>query len=141
MKFNEKLLKLRKEKGLSQEELGMEMQVSRQTVSKWEAGQSYPDFTRLVMLSAFFNMTLDELVKDIDVQEVRENSLTNEKIDSIYRVSQEVDSIFQNKRMKDIIKGIKWFIVGSCIFVCLVMIISLILHFVYPEAGTFWRTY
>lgn len=120
MKFNEKLLKLRKEKGLSQEELGMEMQVSRQTVSKWEAGQSYPDFTRLVMLSDFFNMTLDELVKDIDVQEVRENSLTNEKIDSIYRVSQEVDSIFQNKRMKDIIKGIKWFIVGSCIFVCLV---------------------
>lgn len=50
MKFNEKLLKLRREKGLSQEELGMEMQVSRQTVSKWEAGQSYPDFTRLVML-------------------------------------------------------------------------------------------
>ena len=94
MKFNEKLLKLRKEKGLSQEELGMEMQVSRQTVSKWEAGQSYPDFTRLVMLSDFFDMTLDELVKDIDVQEVRENSLTNEKIDSIYRVSQEVDSIF-----------------------------------------------
>ena len=141
MKFNEKLLKLRKEKGLSQEELGMEMQVSRQTVSKWEAGQSYPDFTRLVMLSDFFDMTLDELVKDIDVQEVRENSLTNEKIDSIYRVSQEVDSIFQNKRMKDIIKGIKWFIVGSCIFVCLVMIISLILHHVYTEAGTFWRTY
>lgn len=141
MKFNEKLLKLRKEKGLSQEELGMEMQVSRQTVSKWEAGQSYPDFTRLVMLSDFFDMTLDELVKDIDVQEVRENSLTNEKIDSIYRVSQEVDSIFQNKRMKDIIKGIKWFIVGSCIFVCLVMIISFILHLVYPEAGTFWRTY
>ena len=141
MKFNEKLLKLRKEKGLSQEELGMEMRVSRQTVSKWEAGQSYPDFTRLVMLSDFFDMTLDELVKDIDVQEVRENSLTNEKIDSIYRVSQEVDSIFQNKRMKDIIKGIKWFMVGSCIFVCLVMIIPLILHLVYPEAGTFWRTY
>ena len=82
MKFNEKLLKLRKEKGLSQEELGMEMQVSRQTVSKWEAGQSYPDFTRLVMLSDFFDMTLDELVKDIDVQEVRENSFTNEKIDT-----------------------------------------------------------
>ena len=86
MKFNEKLLKLRKEKGLSQEELGMEMQVSRQTVSKWEAGQSYPDFTRLVMLSDFFDMALDELVKDIDVQEVRENSFINEKVDSIYRV-------------------------------------------------------
>ena len=141
MKFNEKLLKLRKEKGLSQEELGMEMQVSRQTVSKWEAGQSYPDFTRLVMLSDFFDMTLDELVKDIDVQEVRENSFTNEKIDSIYRVSQDMASILQNRTLKDIIKGIKWFIVGSFIFLCLVIVVSLILHFIYPESNTFLRTY
>lgn len=72
MKFNEKLLSLRKRKGLSQEELGMELQVSRQTISKWEAGQSYPDFQRLVLLSDYFNLTLDELVKDIDVQDVRE---------------------------------------------------------------------
>ena len=61
MKFNEKLLCIRKKKGLSQEELGMELQVSRQTISKWEAGQSYPDFQRLVMLSDYFDMTLDEL--------------------------------------------------------------------------------
>lgn len=141
MKFNEKLLKLRKEKGLSQEELGMEMQVSRQTVSKWEAGQSYPDFTRLVMLSDFFDMTLDELVKDIDVQEVRENSLTNEKVDSIYRVSQNVDSILQNKTLKNILKEVAWFIVGSCILICLVAAVSLILHMIYPESNTFWRTY
>ena len=141
MKFNEKLLKLRKEKGLSQEELGMEMQVSRQTVSKWETGQSYPDFTRLVMLSDFFDMALDELEKDVDVQEVRESSFTNEKIDSIYRVSQDMDSVFQNKTLKYAIKGIKWFIVGSCIFLCLVVIISLILHFIYPESNIFWRGY
>ncbi len=141
MKFNEKLLKLRKEKGLSQEELGMEMQVSRQTISKWEAGQSYPDFTRLVMLSDFFDMTLDELVKDIDVQEVRENSLTNEKINSIYRVSQDVDAILQNKTLKDMIKGVKWFIVGSFIVLCLVAAVSLILHFIYPNSNIFWRTY
>lgn len=38
MKFNEKLLALRKKQGLSQEELGMELQVSRQTISKWESG-------------------------------------------------------------------------------------------------------
>lgn len=141
MKFNEKLLKLRKEKGLSQEELGMEMQVSRQTVSKWEVGQSYPDFTRLVMLSDFFDMTLDELVKDIDVQEVRENSFINEKVDSIYRVSQDVDSIIQNKTLKDILRGIKWFIVGGFIFLCLIIIVTLILHFIYPESNIFWHTY
>lgn len=144
MKFNEKLLKLRKEKGLSQEELGMEMQVSRQTISKWESGQSYPDFTRLVMLSDFFDMTLDELVKGIDVQEVRENSLINEKIDSIYRVSQDVDSVyqtFQNNNLKIFVKGIWWFLIGSCIFVCIVGAVALALHLIYPESGMFWRTY
>ena len=141
MKFNEKLLKLRKEKGLSQEELGMEMEVSRQTISKWEAGQSYPDFTRLVMLSDFFNMTLDELVKDIDVQEVRENSLVNEKIDSIYRVSRDVDAVFQNDTLKGFIKGIWWFIAVSLIFVCVVAAASFILHLIYPESNMFWRVY
>ena len=84
MKFNEKLMSIRKAKGLSQEELGMELQVSRQTISKWESGQSYPDFQRLVMLSDYFDMTLDELVKDIDVQDVRDKNLTDEKVASIY---------------------------------------------------------
>ena len=51
MNFNEKLIDLRKSRGLSQEELGAELHVSRQTVSKWESAQSYPDFQRLVLLS------------------------------------------------------------------------------------------
>ena len=41
MKFHEKLLEIRKKQGLSQEELGMELQVSRQTISKWESGVSH----------------------------------------------------------------------------------------------------
>ena len=82
--FNEKLINLRKSKGLSQEELGNELKVSRQTISKWESCQSYPDFQRLVLLSDFFGLTLDELVRDIDVQEVREKNLNNEKLSSIY---------------------------------------------------------
>ena len=84
MKFNEKLVELRKRQGLSQEQLGMELQVSRQTVSKWESCQSYPDFQRLVLLSDYFGLTLDELVKDIDVQEVRDKNISSEKINSIY---------------------------------------------------------
>ena len=84
MNFNEKLISLRKSKGLSQEELGAELNVSRQTVSKWESCQSYPDFQRLVLLSDFFGLTLDELVKDIDVQEVREKNLNSERLNSIY---------------------------------------------------------
>ena len=84
MNFNEKLINLRKSKGMSQEELGAELNVSRQTISKWESCQSYPDFQRLVLLSDYFGLTLDELVKDIDVREVREMNRSSEKIDSIY---------------------------------------------------------
>ena len=100
MKFNEKLMSIRKTKGLSQEELGMELQVSRQTISKWESGQSYPDFQRLVMLSDYFDMTLDELVKDIDVQDVRDKNLTDEKVASIYldveNVKKQIQKICKN---------------------------------------------
>ena len=84
MNFNEKLINLRKSKGMSQEELGVELKVSRQTISKWESCQSYPDFQRLVLLSDYFGLTLDELVNDIDVQEIREKNMNNEKINSIY---------------------------------------------------------
>lgn len=95
MKFNEKLISLRKAAGLSQEELGLELDVSRQTISKWESGQSYPDFQRLVLLSDYFGLTLDALVKDIDVQEVREKNKSEEKIDSIYQDVSTAKKIFK----------------------------------------------
>ena len=75
MNFNEKLINLRKSKGLSQEELGAELKVSRQTILKGESCQSYTDFKRLVLLSDYFGLSLDELVKDIEVQEVREKNI------------------------------------------------------------------
>ena len=84
MKFNEKLIELRKAKGLSQEELGNELGVSRQTISKWELGQSYPDFQKLVLLSDFFDISLDKLIKDIDLDYVRENNSKNEKVSKMY---------------------------------------------------------
>lgn len=89
MKFHEKLLELRRRRGLSQEELGMELEVSRQTISKWETGQSYPDFERLVLLSDFFSLSLDELVRDVDVQDVREKAGGSEgKISALFADAQ-----------------------------------------------------
>lgn len=84
MNFNEKLIELRKSKGLSQEELGQEIGVSRQTISKWELAQSYLDFQRLVLLSDYFGLSLDALVKDIDLQDVREKSLSDKQLSAIY---------------------------------------------------------
>lgn len=84
MNFNEKLIELRKSKGLSQDELGQRLGVSRQTISKWELAQSYPDFQRLVVLSDYFGLSLDALVKDIDVQDVREKNVNEKKLNEIY---------------------------------------------------------
>lgn len=84
MNFNEKLIELRKSKGLSQDELGNALGVSRQTISKWELAQSYPDFQRLVLLSDYFGLSIDALVKDIDVQNIREKNINEQKLSSIY---------------------------------------------------------
>lgn len=84
MKFNEKLIELRKQKGLSQDELGNALGVSRQTISKLELGQSYPDFQRLVLLSDYFGLSLDTLVKDINVEDIRSRNLSEKQLSSIY---------------------------------------------------------
>lgn len=84
MNFNEKLIELRKSKGLSQDELGSALGVSRQTISKWELAQSYPDFQRLVLLSDYFGLSLDALVKDIDVQDIRDKNLNDKQLSAIY---------------------------------------------------------
>lgn len=78
------LIENRHKRGITQDELAAHIGVSKGAVSKWETGQSYPDFQRLVLLSDYFGLTLDELVKDIDVQEVRDKNISNEKINSIY---------------------------------------------------------
>lgn len=129
MKFNEKLISIRKMKGLSQEELGMELQVSRQTISKWESGQSYPDFQRLVILSDYFDMTLDELVKDIDVQDVRDKNLTDEKVASIYLDVENTKSTFR--------KIVKIFCyIGFALIA--IFILAFILHLLFPNINWLW---
>lgn len=62
MNFSENLIKLRRKKGLSQEELGNELNVARQTISKWELGETTPDMNKLIELSNLFEISIDELV-------------------------------------------------------------------------------
>jgi len=63
MSFGQNLLSLRKAKGLSQDELGSELNVSRQTVSKWELNDTTPELEKLILLSEYFGMSIDEMVK------------------------------------------------------------------------------
>lgn len=64
MIFSEKLQLIRKSKGLTQEELADNLDVSRQAVAKWESGQVYPDISNLIGISNLFNVTVDYLVRD-----------------------------------------------------------------------------
>ena len=62
MRFAENLMGLRRSRGWSQEDLGDRLGVSRQTVSKWETGQTTPELEKLVELAAVFDRSIDELV-------------------------------------------------------------------------------
>ncbi len=62
MEFNEKLQQLRKQKGLTQEELAEALFVSRTAISKWESGRGYPNIDSLKAIAAFFGVTIDELL-------------------------------------------------------------------------------
>ena len=62
MEFNEKLQSLRKEKGLTQEELAELLYVSRTAVSKWESGRGYPNIESLKDISKFFSVSIDDLL-------------------------------------------------------------------------------
>lgn len=67
MHFGEKLLALRRQKGMSQEALAAELGVSRQAVSKWELGDAMPDVENILKLSELFDVSTDYLLRD-DVQ-------------------------------------------------------------------------
>ena len=72
MEFNEKLQELRKQKGLTQEELAEKLYVSRTAISKWESGRGYPNIESLKAIAKFFSVTVDELLSTDEVLTIAE---------------------------------------------------------------------
>ena len=72
MEFNEKLQELRKQKGLTQEELAASLYVSRTAISKWESGRGYPNIESLKAIAKFFSVTVDELLSTDEVLTIAE---------------------------------------------------------------------
>lgn len=72
MDFNEKLQQLRKEKGLTQEELAEKLYVSRTAISKWESGRGLPSIDSLKEISKLFSVTIDDLLSGEELLEIAE---------------------------------------------------------------------
>ena len=72
MEFHEKLQNLRKQKGLTQEELSEALYVSRTAVSKWESGRGYPNIDSLKAIAKFFSVTIDELLSGEEALNIAE---------------------------------------------------------------------
>lgn len=123
MEFNNRLYHLRKQKGLSQEELANRLNVSRQTVSKWEIGDSTPDMEKLAAISDLFEISLDELVLG---KEPNTDNTAASKSELINVLNEKVLTPANKKKAK---RGLK--IIGI-IFAALLLIdiISMIIYFV-----------
>jgi len=106
LEFNNKLYKLRKQKGFSQEELANRLNVSRQTVSKWEVGDSTPDMEKLVAISDLFGTSLDELVLDKAPEPVPEVQPAKPDIYSEIKADIKANVLTDSNRKK-IKKGLK----------------------------------
>ena len=122
MEFHNKLYNLRKQKGLSQEDLANRLNVSRQTISKWEVGDSTPEMEKLIAISDLFGISLDELVMDKAPVKTEEVSAKSEL------VSELTEKVLTDDNKKKAKKGLKIaaYIVGALL---LIDAISMIVYF------------
>lgn len=70
MEFSEKLFTLRKANDLTQEQLAEKLEVSRQSISKWESGQAIPEIEKIIALSTIFDVTTDYLLKSSEIDDL-----------------------------------------------------------------------
>ena len=118
----ENLQILRKQNGLSQEELANRLNVSRQTVSKWEVGDSTPDMEKLVAMSDLFDVSLDKLVMG---KEDEPQVPVTAKSEFVSIIDDKVLTQKNKKKAKSILKIIG--IIAGAILV--IDVISMIIYF------------
>lgn len=122
MEFNNKFYHLRKQKGLSQEELANCLNVSRQTISKWEVGDSTPDMEKLIAISDLFEISLDELVMDKIPTHIGETSTKSEIVNELKKKI----LTDENKKKAKLVLKIIAIISG---IIVLIDVISMIVYF------------
>jgi transcriptional regulator with XRE-family HTH domain len=132
MEFNNKLYELRKQKGFSQEELANRLNVSRQTVSKWEVGESTPDMEKLVAMSDLFEISLDELV--LDKKEEKKQEASEQVVKSEF-YSDLKEHVFTEDNKKKTKKGLKiaGIALGAFLLIDILSFIIYVLMFGLPK--------
>lgn len=109
MSFNEKLQYLRKENKLSQEQLADMLDVTRQSVSKWESGTTYPEMDKLIMLCKIFKCSLDDLTNDevTDLDKVNKrttnNNIMSNLLDNCLEIINKTVKMFRAMTFKQIV--------------------------------------
>lgn len=113
MNFSENLRRLRKAKDIKQEALAEAMNVSRQTVSKWENGTAMPDFKKLNTLAEYFGVTMDELLGFSNDKNNNDNinDYTKEYINELITL----ENMQSSKKIKELYKKLKTCAVIFCV--------------------------
>ena len=109
MKFEEKLIKLRKSNGMSQEQLAEKLGVSRQAISRWESGDSTPDMLNLLGLCECFKVSSDYLIHD-DYESDDDMPIVQEK-------NEEITNIRAKRKEYHLVSAI-CFLLAVCCSVC-----------------------
>lgn len=109
MNLAENLKKIRKENNLSQEQLAEKLSISRQSVSKWESGQAYPEMDKVLQLCKLFNVSVDDLLNQ-DVSELNNSKAVktniNKFIEDFLNYITKVIDLFSNLTFKEKVKCI-----------------------------------
>lgn len=129
MNLAENLKKIRKDNNLSQEQLAEQLGVSRQSVSKWESGQAYPEMDKVLQLAKMFNLNIDDLLNQ-DVREINTEKQSkvaiNKYIDDFLMFITKTIDMFMSMRFKDKCKCIFEQIIVGCILLVLFTIVGAI---------------
>ena len=121
MNVADRIQNLRKTKGISQEQLAEAIGVSRQAVSKWESEQSTPDLEKIVLMSDFFDVTTDYLLKGIEPTNEIEHMTVGDVIDN------KILTDTNGKRMKIILRYVLYVFIGVLAVDLLAFIIYVIM--------------
>lgn len=131
MKFGDKLIKLRKKQGLSQEDLAAKLNVSRQSVSKWESNNTYPETDKIVQICNIFECSMDDLIneniKDINQLERKSKKEINIKIEPLLDFITKTVDMFYNMKF---LSGLKCLIELALVLGAMLIIGDIINHII-----------